>query len=269
MTLGIVDWGIGGLGFLTAFKARYPAVGVVYLSDAGDVPYGRQSAWELEARLAVMAARFADVGVTRLVVACNAMSTVLPAGPAGELGLERVCGVIDSAVQAALEQDAVVVGVVGGLRTVRSGAYARPLRAAGVVVRQRVAQPLSALIEAGRARSPEFVTATERVMRPLAHVDVLVLACTHYWTAVERFDELTTAAVIVDPAHETLERVVAGWFAGGEGVREAAVRDPRIVAADRFFTTGDPGAMVRAARLAYGLVLPQVKGVGLDLLGLS
>ena len=81
MTLGILDWGIGGVAFYAAFKARFPEVGVVYLSDAGCPPYGCLNAGELEARLAVVAPRLARAGVTRLVVACNAMSTVLPRHP--------------------------------------------------------------------------------------------------------------------------------------------------------------------------------------------
>jgi len=42
------------------------------------------------------------------------MSTILPSHPAAELGFERLCGVIESAVKAVLETDAQVVGVVGG-----------------------------------------------------------------------------------------------------------------------------------------------------------
>ena len=174
-------------------------------------------------------------------------------------------------MKAVLEADVGVVGVVAGARTVRSGAYARPLRAAGLTVRQRVAQPLSALVEAGLVGSPEFRAETKRVMAPLGRVDALVLGCTHYWAGVARFAELTRGTVIVDPARETLERVVADWFdghpardqkRGGEGA------GPTIAAADTFLASGDPVAMARAARLAFGVTLPPVRGVGRDLGGL-
>lgn len=269
MTLGILDWGIGGVEFFTAFKARFPDVEVVYLSDAGCTPYGRLSARDLEARLVAIAPRLAQVGVTRLVVACNAMSTILPSHPAAELGFERLCGVIESAVKAVLETDAQVVGVVGGGRTIRSGAYRRPLRAAGLAVRQRVAQPLSALIEAGLAGSPAFRAEAKRVMAPLARVDALVLGCTHYSAGMARFRELAPAAVIVDPARETLDRVVSGWF-GRRATAESPddARDP-VVATDTFFTTGDPAATARAALLSFGVTMPLIVGVGADLRGLG
>jgi glutamate racemase len=282
MTLGVLDWGVGGVGFWAAFKARFPDVGVVYLSDAGCVPYGRLSARELDARLVMVASRLTQAGATGLVVACNAMSTVLPRHTAAELGLDRICGVIDSAVEAVIEADVDVVGVVGGMHTVRSGAYRRPLRAAGMVVRQRVGQPLSALVEAGLVGSPAFGAEVERVMAPLSRVDALVLGCTHYWAGVARFAELTDAALIVDPARETLDRVVTGWFDGrpaddggrqdgrpaGDDDRKAGGHTPASAGGDTFLSTGDPVAMVRAARLAFGIPLPSVVGVGRDLRGL-
>ena len=155
----------------------------------------------------------------------------MPRRTAGELGFERVCGVIDSAVEAVLETDAEVVGVVGGARTIGSGAYRRPLRAAGLAVRQRVAQPLSAMIEAGLTGSLAFRAEAARVMAPLERVDALVLGCTHYWAAIAQLRGLTRAAVIVDPARETLDRVVSGWFEGRSADGDRPADDGRPVEA--------------------------------------
>ena len=272
MKLGILDWGIGGMTFFVGFKARFPGVPVVYLSDAGSMPYGLQSARDLVLRLEAVARRFADIGIDRLVVACNAMSTVLPHHTAGELGLERVGGVVDPAVQAVLESGAAVVGVVGGLRTIRSGVYRRPLAAAGVTVRQRVAQPLSALVEAGLVESRLFRAEVSRVMRPMAHVDALILGCTHYSAGITCFRESTSAALIVDPAREALDRVVTGWFDGGPGPgsgSEAGSGASAAPTADVFFTTGDAVAMARAAHTAFGVALSSVVSVALDLSDLT
>jgi glutamate racemase len=199
------------------------------------------------------------------------MSTVLPVSGLERLGLERVCGVIDGGVAATLAAGVREVGVIGGRRTVRSGCYARPLRAAGLAVRQRVAQPLSALIEAGLGASPAFAEESAAIVAPLAGVDALVLGCTHYAAAAERLRTLAGAARLIDPATETLERVVLGWYALGpsaEGRADRAATERReaavLVPADRFFTTGDPAAMVRAARLAFGVELPATTRVRLE-----
>jgi len=287
MSLALLDWGIGGLGFYRAFKERLPDVPVVYLSDTGFEPYGLVPGPALRRRLALTAGWLAGAGAKRLVVACNAMSTVLPAPPwLTELGFEQVCGVIDGGVAATLEAGVRTVGVIGGRRTVRSGCYARPLRAAGLVVRQRVAQPLSGLIEAGMVASPDFAAESARIVAPLAEVDALVLGCTHYAAAADRLRALAGAARLVDPAAETLERVVLGWYgvaASGDGRGGRAAERGRgadssagsstirssveCSSADRFFTTGDPTAMARAARLAFGVELPAVERVRLRATG--
>lgn len=260
--LGIVDWGIGGMGFYARFKERYPGVAVTYLSDTGVAPYGRQSARELRLRFALLAGRFAAAGVPRLVVACNAMSTVLPAAASGAAGLELVTGVVAAGVEAVLESGAANVGVIGGGRTVRSGVYRRPLVAGGVHVTQRVAQPLSALIESGDCGSPECRRQAARILRPLVGVDVLVLGCTHYAALAGMLGELVGGAAIVDPATETLERVVSTWFdrEGACGATSGELDDGqgerRGPVVDVFFTTGDPAGMARAARNAFGVRAP-------------
>jgi glutamate racemase len=258
--LAVLDWGIGGVGFYARFKARFPAVSVIYLSDTGVTPYGLQSARELRERLDLVVERLGEAGVTRLVVACNAMSTILPRlGDA--VPPERRCGVIESALSAILGSGVRRVGVIGGVRTVRSGAYRRPLTAAGVRVAQRIAQPLSALIEAGRVDSPEFRGEVERILRPLAGIDALVLGCTHYTAALESFRTSTTASLIVDPVVETLAREVSAWFAGE--------RMEKGVADDIFCTSGDVAAMIRAARLAFGVEIAGAASVARDLQGLQ
>ena len=76
----------------------------------------------------------------------------------------------------------------------------------------------------------------------------------------------------MDPARETLERVVSGWLdvpAGDGDRRRGRERGPSPIAADTFLTTGDPAAMARAARLAFGVTLPSVAGIGRDLRGLG
>jgi len=148
----ILDWGIGGLGFYTLLKSRHPDLPVLYFSDAGAMPNGRLPAPLLAERLRVVLRHLAERGIDRVVVACNAASTVV-----GEVtAVPDVVGVIEHGIGAVREKGkgkrgkgGMTVGVIGGERTIRSGAYGRALRDDGYRVVQRVAQPLSALIEKG------------------------------------------------------------------------------------------------------------------------
>lgn len=250
MKLGILDWGIGGVGFYAMARARLPALPITYWSDAGAVPYGKQAPAELARRVATIARWLKrEAGVTHLAIACNAASSVLPRIDAGDATLPAMTGVITHGVRAALRQTAPgqVIGVVGGRRTILSGAYRRALT--GRVVRQRVAQPISARVEAGDLNSAALHRELDAIMAPLRAVDLLILACTHYPALQAAFAARAPRAVLVDPAAELLAWALDTWPLA------AAARDG---APDRVFTTGDPAATARAAQAAFGMRLAPV-----------
>lgn len=251
--LGILDWGIGGLDLYRRLRAAGSRRDVVYWSDAGAPPYGTLPGPVLADRVATVIERLADEGCAQVVVACNAASTVL-ADPAlvrrvAMRGCE-VVGVIEPAIAAVQRHRLPTVAVIGGRRTIESRAYAEPLEAAGVRVDQRVAQPLSALVERGLTEGPEVEACLAEILGPLLDAEHLVLACTHYVAALPailRF--LPRLRSLVDPSAETLAWVEARWGLHG-GAGEA-----------RFVTTGVPSAMREAAGLAFGLSLPPVETV--------
>jgi len=245
--LGILDWGIGGVGFYALARARLPELPVVYWSDAGAVPYGKQAPADLARRLVAIARWLKrEAGVTHLAIACNAASSVLPRIDLEDDRLPRITGVIEHGARAALRRTAPgqVIGVVGGRRTILSGAYRRAL--SGRTVRQRIAQPISARVEAGDLSSEGLHGELDGIMAPLREVDVLVLACTHYAALRGAFAARAPRAEIVDPAAELLAWTVDAWqlesaASGGEP--------------DRVLTTGDVAATARSARLAFGMEL--------------
>lgn len=251
--LGILDWGIGGLDLYRRLRAAGSRRDVVYWSDAGAPPYGTLPEPVLRDRVATVIERLADEGCTQVVVACNAASTVLAAPELVRRVAARGCevvGVIEPAIAAVRREQLPAVAVIGGRRTIESRAYAEPLQATGVRVDQRVAQPLSALVERGLTEGPEVEACLAEILAPLRDAEHLVIACTHYVAALPAIRrELPRLRTVVDPAAETLAWVEARWgLHGGEGLA-------------RFVTTGEPAAMREAARLAFGLGLPPVETV--------
>lgn len=232
----MIDWGIGGVGIARLVKSRLGDVSVLYLSDTGATPYGRMSRAELTARLDAAIAFLQARGATHLILGCNAASTALPY--LGDHGLP-VEGVIESAARALARLRPASAALIGGRRTVLSGVYRRALGEHGLSVRQRIAQPLSGMIERGDVSSDALVRACRDILAPIRSCSHLLLACTHYpaITPVLR-SCLSEGTVIVDPAEE-LVGTIARWnpSPGGE---------------DRFLTTGDPDGMRRAALAAFG-----------------
>jgi glutamate racemase len=111
------------------------------------------------------------------------------------------------------------------------------------MVLSRVAQPLSAHIEAGRAGSPEFLADLALILAPFRRLDALVLACTHYPAASRWFAAALPDTLLIDPA-ERLAAAVAERHPHTQGTPHRATRT--------FLTTGDPDAMRRGAASARG-----------------
>jgi len=227
VTLGVVDWGIGGLGLVCALPA---GADILYASDAGAPPYGRLRAGALSARLLQVVCALHARGADEVVVACNAASSVLPLAGAPC----PVRGVIEAGVEAALAVPG-VIGVIGGERTIAAGRHAAALRAAGRTVRPRVAQPLSALVEQGRLSGPAVEATVDAVLAPLAGVDVLLLACTHYPALAPVLQARCPGARLVDPV-----AVVAAGLSTEPGALSVV-------------TSGDPAQTRAAALAAWGL----------------
>ena len=239
--LGIVDWGIGGLGLLALLDERLPGLSVTYWSDAGTAPYGTQRTVQLAARLRTVVGALAERGCTEVVLACNAASTVAPLLGAGRVPIP-VQGIIGHGV-AAVGRRRGTIGVVGGRRTIASGGYRRALAGPGRTVVSRVAQPLSAHIEAGRIGTEAFTADLRRIVAPLRGADALVLACTHYPAASDAFAAELPGTQLLDPAVGVADDLVARLGAAAT----AATGDRSFV------TTGDRTTMRRAASAAWGL----------------
>ena len=254
--IGILDWGIGGLAFFTSLRRRGISSPVIYFSDSGATPYGRLSAGDLRVRVLDVATYLRAHGVRKLVVACNAASTVLPSlgvsGLHGTLptsaGDLEVTGVIGHAVRVARAARVRQLGVIGGSRTIRSGIYRRALTTAGRTVIQRVAQPLSAYVERGELESGRLERELEAILAPLRGVDALLLACTHYTALSSHFRRHLPRARLLDPTEEMVSWVATHWTVS-EGGR------------DRFLTSGDAVAMRASARRAFGVNLRGVSQV--------
>lgn len=232
--LAIIDWGIGGISVYQHFRGRG---GIVYVSDTGATPYGKMSRPELAARLHAVIDFLKTKDVTHLIIACNAASTAIRDLKREDVVIE---GVIDAAIESTTKLKPTKLGVIGGRRTVLSGIYRRAFANRGIATAQRVAQPLSGLIESGDTSSDKLRAECRRILAPLSGCSHLLLACTHYPAiAGVVADFLKPDAVLIDPAAAVAERVAEWRFPDGD--------------TDEFFTTGDPLAMQTSARNAFGV----------------
>ena len=245
--LAIIDWGIGGLGIYKKVKERLGDVPVTYFSDTGATPYGKLTRRELVLRLDKVIAFLEDKGVSHLVIGCNAASTALEYLDRRSLTIE---GVIESAVNATVELRPRRLGLIGGRRTVLSGIYRRSFAAHGLRVEQRIAQPLSGLIESGDTDSRELRDNCRRILDPLKNCSHILLACTHYPSIIPVMNEFVSPDTsFIDPSSAIVRKVENWKLAAGR--------------TDEFLSTGDTETMKYSAGKAFGVTIKTAASITL------
>lgn len=243
--LGIIDWGIGGISIYKLIRERIGDVPITYFSDTGVTPYGKMTRPELVARLNSVIRFLKDRGVTHLVIGCNAASTALPYLDRAGLKVE---GVIEPAILMAIKLKPSSLGVIGGRRTVVSGVYRKGFRKHGIEIRQRIAQPLSGMIESGDTSSDKLRNAARRILGPIRSSSHILLACTHYPAITPLLQGIVSAETeFIDPAVEMV-RIVDRW-----GINTK--RD------EEFLTSGDPTQMVASAKNAFGVKIKKASTI--------
>lgn len=234
--LAIIDWGIGGISIYRLVKEEL-GLPVLYFSDTGATPYGKMTRPELVARLDRVITFLKDRGVTHLVIGCNAASTAIPF--LADQGV-RIEGMIDNAIAASMKYNPKRLTVIGGRRTVLSGVYRRGFGAHGLKIEQRIAQPLSGLIESGDITSDKLRSEAKKILDPIKNCSHILLACTHYPAITPVLREFVSEQTkFIDPAGSLVKKI-SKWGIDTDGV-------------DVFLTSGDPKAMKRSAKLSFGV----------------
>jgi len=126
--------------------------------------------------------------------------------------------------------------MIGGTRTIESQVYAKQL--ADLAISQKVAQPLSALVERGNHNGCEAEYAVRDIFENMGN-DV-VLACTHYVAMTQLIGELFPELRCHDPIPFIVERFLDQWGEFQQGP-------------DLFITTGDLAESQYAAQMAFGV----------------
>lgn len=238
----VLDWGIGGLSVYCKLKKAFPHLRIIYFSDSGSRPYGTLTRWQMSDRLMmVLRLLSTQYGVFRFVIACNAASTALP-DLQSRLAQEKfeVIGMLEPTL-AWLTQDrknVLKTAFIGGKRTVRSGILQRR---SGIV--GRVAQPLSAQIEAGVLTGPVLHRGLQQILLPLKKMKTLILSCTHYPAIAEEIQKHLPQTKLIDPADFVIKKISLEW--------RLSTRDFLLTTRTLFLTTGSVLQSNRSAKLAF------------------
>ena len=256
--IGIFDSGIGGLTVAHAVMHQLPHESVTYFGDTARVPYGPKSPETVRRYSAEIASYLVDQGIKTLVIACNtatahALSTLRD-------GLTiPVIGVIEPGARAATRATRNGhVGVIGTSGTIKSGAYERALRAIepSLRVTARACPLFVPLVEEGWVDHEATRLIAREYLLPLmrAHVDTVVLGCTHYPLLKSVIGDVLGADVtLIDSAEETA-RETASVLA-----QRCLTANADAEASHRFIASDDPLMFLQLGQRFLGDAIESVE----------
>ena len=202
--IGVFDSGIGGLTVLKHLVALMPQEHFIYLGDTARVPYGNKSAETVQLYSRQCAAFLREHDVKLIVVACNTASALALEDLRQSQSIP-VIGVIDPAARSAVASTRNGhIGVIGTRATITSRAYEHSImqHAQGTApMIHSVACPLFVpLVEEGWLHSDATTFIAREYLRTLvdAHVDTLVLGCTHYPMLAPVLSTIVPDAELID-----------------------------------------------------------------------
>ncbi len=211
--IGVFDSGIGGLTVVRELIHRFPGESIVYFGDTARLPYGTKSAATVR-RFSVENTHFLlNQGVKLVVVACNTSSAVALDMLKRQFDVP-VLGVVEPGARAAAAATrSGRIGVIGTYATIASGSYEKAIRERIPDAQvSAVACPLFVpLAEEGWLDHPVTRAVAGEYLAPLraAHVDTLVLGCTHYGVLRSDIESVFAGeeVVLVDSAAEVAREV--------------------------------------------------------------
>lgn len=259
--IGVFDSGIGGLTAVRELFRQLPQESVLYFGDTARLPYGNKSK-ETITRFSLEITNFlVRQNVKCIVVACNTASSHALDALRARFDVPIV-GVIEPAAAAAVHASPRgMIGVVGTLATVGSGAYLDAIQriapAANVISR---ACPLFVpLVEEGWLDHKVTRQVAEEYLAELrnAHLESLILGCTHYPLLAPLLVDLMGPGVkLIDSGAEAARGTAQLLAERGQLAHSAGGKAPQ----HHFFLSDEPRrrSFARVAETFLGRPLPHV-----------
>jgi glutamate racemase len=248
--IGVFDSGVGGLSVLQEVRTRLPWEDLLYIADSKHVPYGNKSPEYILQRCRQLTDFLLGQGAKAIVIACNTATV----GAVAALRAERpgipIIGMEPAVKPAVAASNCGRIGVLATVGTLQSAQFAALLDkfAGSVRVITQPAPGLVECVEAGDLDSPETTSLAAQFVAPLvaAHVDVIVLGCTHYPFLRPLIQRLAGPEITLIDTGNAVARQV-----------ESRLRELHLLqtsprsSLETFYTSGDPTESQRALRVLW------------------
>jgi glutamate racemase len=263
--IGVFDSGMGGLTVLHECLVTLPHEDFVYLGDAARLPYGPRPLPEIRRFAGEIATYLERDGVKLIVAACNSATAAALPDLQRRLSVPVVGVLAPEAHAAVLATRNRRIGLLATAATVTSGRYEQLVLSldAGVSLVSVACPRLVPLIEGEDPFGENTAAAVREYAAGLksAHVDTVILGCTHYPLIRPIFQRVFGRGVSLVFSAEETAREVAETLSR-KGIENAPGREGSY----RFLTTGDPGQFREMGARFLQLPIPSVEHVAVSLL---
>ena len=258
--IGVFDSGYGGLTILKELKHALPQYDYIYLGDNARAPYGPRS-YDTVYQYTLEAVNwFFDQGCSLVILACNtasakALRTIQQKDLPNIAPGKRVLGVIRPTTEilgnfSTTQQ----VGILGTLGTIQSDSY--PIELAKFFPDLKVFQqacPLWVpLIENGEQDQPGadyFVKSyLDQLFSQSAHIDTLLLACTHYPLLADKIRAYMPNGVNIVSQGAIVAKSLAKYLESHPDLAQKCSQSGQL----SFYTTDNPQAFELQASTFFG-----------------
>lgn len=205
--IGVFDSGVGGLSVARAIEEALPGHQVVFVNDAGHVPYGTKPPEEILGYVTPILEDLVSQGCKTIVIACNTVTTTLIEPLRASIPVPLI-GMEPMVKPAAEMSQSKVIAVCATPATLASERYAWLKRtyAKAVSVIEPDCSEWALMIESDQLDRQVIHAQIDESCQ--AGADVIVLGCTHYhWIEEIIKEEAAGRATVLQPEQPVITQL--------------------------------------------------------------
>lgn len=207
--IGIFDSGVGGTSIWKAITTLLPNEDTIYLADSANAPYGPKGEDAITKLCIKNTEYLLDRGCKLIVVACNTATTNAIKYLRDHYKVPFI-GIEPAIKPAALQTKTHAIGILATKGTLSSALFSKTAVefASHIKVIEQKGEGIVSLIENGAINSDEMKTLLKGFLQPMieAHIDYLVLGCTHYPYLIPLLSKMLPESVKIIDSGEAVAR---------------------------------------------------------------
>jgi len=249
--IGIFDSGVGGTSIWKEINALLPNEKTIYLADSKYAPYGPKGTDKIIELSIKNTELLLEMGCKLIVVACNTATTNAIKTLRESYDIPFI-GIEPAIKPAALQTKTKAIGILATKGTLSSELFYKTsdLFTNDICVIEQNGEGIVPLIERGKINSEEMLSLLKLYLDPMlkAHIDYLVLGCTHYPYLIPILLKLLPPHVQIIDSGEAVARQTKAVLE-----QQNLLNIQKLSSKNQFYSNGNPEVMTSLLGNTYNV----------------